>query len=264
MNARSGADVDDVVGAADRVLVVLDDDDRVAQVAQPEQRFQQALVVPLVQSDGRLVQHVHDADQSGADLTGEADALGFTAGERACLPFESEVVQPDVHEKGEPFADLLLDLPRDLPAPALQRQLLEEFERRGDGQLGDRREVAIGNEDMSRPLVEPFPVAGRAILLADVLRQLLADHRRFGFPVAALQIRDDAFEAMNPDRLVAALVEIVETDLGVPTAVEDGVAHRLVQFVERLVDLEPVVGGERLDQLEIVGVASVPATHRSS
>ena len=44
-------DVDHPVGGPDRVLVVLDDDQRVAQVAQPEQRLEQPVVVPLVQPD---------------------------------------------------------------------------------------------------------------------------------------------------------------------------------------------------------------------
>src|SRR3546814_13017033 len=69
----TGTDVDDMIGMADRVLVVLDDDHGVAEIAQPEQRLQQALVVALVQADARLVEHVHHADQTGADLRREAE-----------------------------------------------------------------------------------------------------------------------------------------------------------------------------------------------
>jgi hypothetical protein len=54
---------------------VLDDDHAVAQVAQALQRFDQARVVALVQADGRLVQHIHDAGQPRADLRSQADAL---------------------------------------------------------------------------------------------------------------------------------------------------------------------------------------------
>jgi hypothetical protein len=56
--------------AADRLLVVLDHDHGVAEVAQVQQRVQQPLVVALVQADGRLVEDVHHADQPGADLAG--------------------------------------------------------------------------------------------------------------------------------------------------------------------------------------------------
>ena len=76
VDAGAGADVDDVVGLHDGVLVVLDDDHGVADVAQVLERHEQALVVALVQADRRLVEHVEHAGEAGADLRGEADALG--------------------------------------------------------------------------------------------------------------------------------------------------------------------------------------------
>ena len=81
--AGAGADVDDPVGGADGVLVVLDDDQGVAEVLEPDQRLDEALVVALVEADRRLVEDVEDADQAGADLGGEPDALGLAAGQRA-------------------------------------------------------------------------------------------------------------------------------------------------------------------------------------
>ena len=57
-HAGAGPDVDDVVGRQDRVLVMLDDDHRVAEIAQPPQRLQQPLVVALMQADRGLVEHV--------------------------------------------------------------------------------------------------------------------------------------------------------------------------------------------------------------
>jgi hypothetical protein len=41
----AGAEVDDVIGGADRLLVVLDDEHRVAEIAQALERAEQALVV---------------------------------------------------------------------------------------------------------------------------------------------------------------------------------------------------------------------------
>ena len=61
---RPGTHVDHVVGDLDGLLVVLDHDDRVAQVAQPFEGADQPLVVPLVQADRRLVEHVEHADQA--------------------------------------------------------------------------------------------------------------------------------------------------------------------------------------------------------
>ncbi len=75
--------IDEPVGGANRLLVVLDDDDRVAEVAQPPQCRQQARVVALVQPDRRLVEHIEHAGQPRADLRGEPDALAFAARQRA-------------------------------------------------------------------------------------------------------------------------------------------------------------------------------------
>ena len=51
LHAGARADVDDPVGRADRVLVVLDDDERVAEVAQRDERVDEPAVVALVQAD---------------------------------------------------------------------------------------------------------------------------------------------------------------------------------------------------------------------
>ena len=74
-HAGAGAEIDDVVGRPHRVFVVLDDDDRVAQVAQLRERVEQPVVVARVQADRRLVENVEHADQAAADLAGQADAL---------------------------------------------------------------------------------------------------------------------------------------------------------------------------------------------
>ncbi len=47
------------------------------------ERAEQAVVVALMQPDGRLVEHIENAREARADLRGEADALRFTARQRA-------------------------------------------------------------------------------------------------------------------------------------------------------------------------------------
>src|SRR3981081_4065521 len=83
MNARAGSHVDDVIGGADRFIVMLDHDHRVAEVAQASERRQQALIVALMQADGRLVEHIENARKTGTYLRGEPDALAFAAREGA-------------------------------------------------------------------------------------------------------------------------------------------------------------------------------------
>ena len=74
-----GPQVNHMVRLADRILVMLDHDDRVAEIAQVHQRIEQPLIVALMQPDRRLIEDVHDADQAGSDLAREPDALRLAA-----------------------------------------------------------------------------------------------------------------------------------------------------------------------------------------
>ena len=60
--AGAGAHVDEPVGGTHHLLVVLDDEHRVAEVSKSLERPDQLVVVPLVETDRRLVQDVEDAD----------------------------------------------------------------------------------------------------------------------------------------------------------------------------------------------------------
>ncbi|MNK74930.1 hypothetical protein D3C87_944540 [compost metagenome] len=96
VDACGRAHVDDIVGGHDRLFVMLDHKDRVAEVAQAPEAFQQAGVVALVQADGRLVQHIKDAGQARADLRGQADALALAARQGAGAARKAEVVQAHI------------------------------------------------------------------------------------------------------------------------------------------------------------------------
>ena len=79
--SRARADVDDPVGGADGVLIVLDHDQGVAEVLELDQGLDEPPVVALVQADARLVEHVEHAGEARADLAGEPDALRLAAGQ---------------------------------------------------------------------------------------------------------------------------------------------------------------------------------------
>ena len=80
--AGARAEVDEVVGRAHRLLVVLDDDHGVAEVAQALERRDQLRVVALVQADRGLVEDVEHAHQRGADLGRQPDPLRLAARQR--------------------------------------------------------------------------------------------------------------------------------------------------------------------------------------
>ena len=112
--ARAGTHVDEPVGRAHHLLVVLDDQHRVAEVAQPLERPDEPVVVALVQADRGLVEDVEHADELRADLGREPDPLRLAARERRGGAVELQVADADVVEEGEARADLLQDPGRDL------------------------------------------------------------------------------------------------------------------------------------------------------
>ena len=97
--ARARAHVDEPVGAPHHLLVVLDDDDGVAEVAEPLERADQPVVVALVQPDRGLVEDVEDADELRADLRREPEPLRLAARERGRGAVEREVADADVVEE---------------------------------------------------------------------------------------------------------------------------------------------------------------------
>src|SRR4051794_11425492 len=98
-----------MVGGADRLLVMLDDEHGIAEPAQALERLEQAVVVLLVEADRGLVEDVEDARQAAADLAREADALAFAAAERARRAVEVEIIEPDIVEEAQALVDFLED-----------------------------------------------------------------------------------------------------------------------------------------------------------
>lgn len=61
VHAGARAEINDEVGAAHGLLVVLDHHEGVAAVAELVEAVEQAVVVAVVQPDGRLIEHVEHA-----------------------------------------------------------------------------------------------------------------------------------------------------------------------------------------------------------
>ena len=84
--AGARADLDDPVGAPDDVHVVLDHEQRVAGRLQLLEHLHQRLGVGGVQAGGRLVEHVHDAEEPGAQLRRQPQPLHLAGGQRGRRP----------------------------------------------------------------------------------------------------------------------------------------------------------------------------------
>ena len=254
VDAGAGADVDHVVGLHDRVLVVLDDDDRVADVAQVLERAEQALVVALMQADRRLVEHVEHAGEAGADLRGEADALGFAARQRAGGARQRQVFEADVVEELQALADLLQDARGDLVLLLGEglRQLGEPRVRRLDRHVADFADVLAADLDGQRLRLQAIAAARFARVRALVALQLLAHPVGIGLAPAPLDVADDALERLD-GLVVARAVDVDERHLFLVGAVEDGELHVLGQLLPRRRHRHLEVLGQRLQRLLVVG-----------
>ena len=80
--------------------------------------------------------------------------------------------------------------------------------------------------------------------MAEELGQLFAHARRFGFAIATLKIRHDAFERVRAFNDIATVVEVFEVDVLRAAAVQDELLLLGAQLVEGLVQAELVVRGE--------------------
>ena len=245
--------IDDPVGGADRLLVVLDDDDGVAEVAQPLQGREQAPVVALVQADRRLVEHIEDPGQPGADLRGQPDALALAAGERAGGARQGQVFEPDILQKAETLVDLLQDALSDL---ALARgQLGADAGKPGAG-LGDRHrrdlaDVLAGDLDGERLGLEPVAAAHLAGLGALIAPELLLDPGAVGLAEAPLHIRQHALER-SVGRVFAQPVVIGHLDRLAVGAVEDRAPHLFRQILPRRMHALAEVPRNALQGLRVI------------
>ncbi len=106
--------------------IVLDDQQRVAVVAQSVHHLDHAAHVARMQADRRLVEHEQRVDQRRAERRRQVDALDLAARERARLPVERQVAEAHADQEAEPRADLAEQLVGGLVERRGQRDALEE------------------------------------------------------------------------------------------------------------------------------------------
>ena len=131
---RARSNVDDVVGASNRVLIVLHHHQCVAFVAQQLQRIQQNLVVTGMQANGRLVQHIANALQVAAQLRRQTNALRLTTAEGGGAAVEREVVQAHLLQELQTTLNFWQQVSGNIPFTARHRQLLDPFTNLGHAQ----------------------------------------------------------------------------------------------------------------------------------
>ena len=242
MDARAGADVHDIVRRAHGVLVVLDDDERVAHVAQVFHRFEQLCIVALVQSDARLIENVEHAHERGADLRGQPDALRFAAGERRRGAREREILQADALQKTETAADLFEDASGDhrLHIGQLRFERVKEAQTLRYGEIAELGDIHSADGDGENFLPETAAAAVRAGRFRHALLDLRAHGRALRFAVTSFEIVRHALKRLV-ERPFAALLVVMERQLLAARAVEDHLARLLRQIADGSIETETVL-----------------------
>ena len=162
VDAGARPQVDDVLGAADGVFVVLHHQDGVALAFQPAEGVQQHAVVARVQADGGFVQDVAHALEVGAQLGRDADALGFAARKRGRGAVQVQVGQPHLLQEVQTGADFRHDVLGDFRITPGERQGLEAVRGLLHGERRVLGDVAFPEVDRQRLRLEPAPGAGPA------------------------------------------------------------------------------------------------------
>src|SRR5690606_13146883 len=114
---------------ANRVFVVLDDDEGVSEVAQLHESLDEPAIVSLVQPDARFVEHIKHSRESRPDLGGETDALGLSTRERARRSRQTQVAETDLEQELESRPDLTQHGRGDCRVASIEFERVDERER---------------------------------------------------------------------------------------------------------------------------------------
>ena len=195
--AGAQPEIDDVIGDADHVGIVLDDEHGVALIAKLAQDVDEPKVVARVQPDGGFVEHVERPDQRRAERGGQVDALRLAARERGRQPIEREVVEPDVAQERQAAPNLLQDLVGDRHLLVAQRERREELLRLLNGQRRHLIDRPAGDPHIARFAPEPRAAAVRAGQVAAIPAEKHAHVHLVFLPLEPSEETADALVAIR-------------------------------------------------------------------
>ena len=249
VHARSGAYINDVVGSAHGVLIVLDDYERIAEIAQILKRFQKLLVIALVQADARLIEDIQHPRERSADLRCKPYALALAARERRRAAREAKILKSDIFEKAEARLDLFKDPVGNYMLFFAQLERLDKFYRFGHGHIAHARYVNAADRDGKRLLAQALSMAFRAGDLGHALFYLGAHGRALRLEIPALKVFAYTLERAREfacKRAVFPLTLVAEVKLFALAAVKENVLHAVGQFGYGRIKRKAVFFGKRV------------------
>ena len=150
---------------------MLDDDHRIAQIAQFFQHGDQPVRIARMQTDTRFVEDIQRSYQTAAKRSSQIDPLALAAGQRRRQPVEGQVAETDLIEVFEPVADFGQHPRSGFPVAVVEPQTVEktlQFVDRHRHQLAD---MLSANLHVERLLTQPPAAAVGTNGLAGIARK---------------------------------------------------------------------------------------------
>src|SRR5882724_8544582 len=156
---RARTEIEDAIGCAHNLGVVLDDQDGITQIAQIMQDVDELRGIAAVESDRRFVEDVKRPDQARAERRCQLNALGLATGEGRGHAAQGEIFQPDLIQKAQAVLDLFQKLVCNFTLGFTQREGSEKFSRLGHGEATDLANILAADSDLARLLTQTLPPA---------------------------------------------------------------------------------------------------------
>ena len=245
MRTGTRPDVHNVICFPHGIFIVLHHNQCISQIPQVFQRSQKFVIVSLMESDAGLIQNIAHPHQSGTDLGGQADALGFSAGKSAGGSGQRQIVQPHVHQKSHSRPDFLQHLPANKHLLPGKLHVFQKSVQGIDGHGGNVVNIFItdcyGKGFFFQALAFTFFTGGNT----HESLILLLHHIRAGLSVTPFHIFDQSLKGhrINPLPPLSLIIDHHFFSIG---AVEQDMSDKIRIRLKRGIQTKPVFHGQRL------------------
>jgi hypothetical protein len=144
------SEINDVIGAPHRLLIVLNHNERITFTAQRCQRVEQPQIITRVQADRRFIKHVKNTAKIRAELRGETDALRLPATECFRGAAEVQISETDILHETQPLLDFRHQVRGNRLLCSAKFQFLDQISRFASGKIRDLIDGVTLNADMPR------------------------------------------------------------------------------------------------------------------
>ena len=212
MTARSGTDIHNPVCFPHRILVMFHNDQCISQIPQIFECCKQLIIIPLMQSDTRLIQNITYTDKPRSDLCRQTDTLCFPTGQRCSRSGKRQIFQSYIHQKSYSCTDFLQDPFPDQFLLFRQLQLTEKIMQCFDRHRSNFINIFICDRHSKRFFFQPHTTTGLTRRDTHESFIFLFDRFRSGLSVSSVDILDQTFKS-NRIYTLSALPFVINVNL---------------------------------------------------